>query len=107
MTFTYFIIYSMAIWRIASLLVREAGPWNIFITFREWSGIRHDDGGFPMLVPDNVLAQALSCIWCSSLWVAFFFTIFMYFLPLLSLQMATIFAFSTAAILIDQMIGIK
>lgn len=105
MTFTQFIVYSLAVWRIASLLVRESGPFGMFKTFREWAGIRHDDAGFPAIVPDNFLAQALNCVWCSSIWVAFFFTIFMLFLPVLSLQIATIFALSTMAILIDNHLG--
>lgn len=107
MTFTQFIIYGLAIFRIASLLTKEPGPFFVFKKFREWSGIRHDGSGIVTIIPDNVLAQALACIWCASLWVAFAFTIFLLFAPVVSLQIATIFALSTIAILVDTYIGKK
>lgn len=101
MTLTQFIVYSLAIWRIANLFVNEAGPFFVFKAIREWAGIVHDDAGNPFLVPDNFTAQALSCVWCMSLWVGFFFTIFLLTLPNIAFYVATTFAFSTLAILID------
>lgn len=101
LTLTQFIVYSFAIWRISNLFVNEGGPWLVFKSIREWSGIQHDDGGQPFLIPDNITAQALSCVWCMSLWIGFFFTIFLLIFPVISYYVAVTFAFSTLAILID------
>lgn len=101
MTFTQLIVYGLAVWRISSLFVHEEGPYKIFRTTREWSGIRHDETGKPWMIPDNLAAQALSCVWCASLYVALFFTAFYIALPTIALTVATIFAFSAIAIVIE------
>lgn len=107
MTLTQFIVYSLAIWRISNLFVHETGPFFVFKEIREWAGIQHGDGGKPFLIPDNFTAQALSCVWCMSLWTGIFFTIFLLIFPVISFYVATTFAFSTLAILIDTYIKAK
>ena len=98
-------IFGLAVWRIASLFVHENGPFDIFRKVREWVGIQHDENGNPWIVPDKFAAQLLSCVWCASLWISLFFFIFFMLLPDLSLKIATIFSFSTIAILIETYIG--
>ena len=100
-----FAILCMAAWRIASLLVREQGPWRMFVWIRERAGIQHDDKGTPWLIPDNVLAGILSCTWCASVWIGMFWVGFFLISPLLATKIATIFAISTGAILIDKWTG--
>lgn len=107
MTLTHFIVYSLAVWRISSLFVNEAGPLGLFKEIRQWAGIWHDDGGIPTIIPDNFLAQVLSCVWCASLYVGLFFAVFAFLAPTLSLQISTIFAFSAFSILVDTYIGKK
>lgn len=105
MNITNIIIYGLAIWRISSLLVNESGPAMIFLRIREWVGITHDDSGGRVIVPETFLAQSLDCVWCCSIWVAFFFTLFWSFSPVLSLKVAVIFCLSAVAIVIDLIVS--
>ena len=53
-------LYSLATWRIGSLIIEEAGPFNILLRFRA-------------LVRDHApagLAGLILCIWCASPWIA-------------------------------------
>lgn len=99
------IIYGFAVWRISSLFVREDGPTYIFRHLREKIGITHDEQGVPVIIPDTFLAGVFSCVWCFSIWVAFFWTIFWLMLPEWSLKIAVPFAMSGVAILIDRWVN--
>lgn len=105
MELTTFLLFSFATWRLASLLVREKGPWDMFVWIRERTGIRHDENKTPYLIPDNVLAGILSCTWCASMWAGMFWVGFFLIVPPLATKIATIFAISTGAILIDKWMG--
>ncbi len=59
------VLAAFAGWRIASLLVAESGPFDIFVRVRGWAGIRE---GEPYT--DNTLRGALSCVWCASMYTA-------------------------------------
>lgn len=48
------IVLGLASWRLASLLVQEAGPWDVLARLRAV----------------NDLGGALSCLWCASVWTA-------------------------------------
>lgn len=96
MELKYLLIYGMAVWRISSLLTGESGPRGVFERLRQWAGIEHEG-----MEPDNILGGILSCVWCASVWVAFFFTIFWLISPEWSLKVAIALSFSTLAILID------
>ena len=97
-----FVIYSLAVWRIARLMVSERGPFDIFLKLRELTGIRHDQDGNPVLIPDKFFPQIFSCLWCSSIWVSAFWVLVITLLPASSLKLAMIFAFSAGAILIEK-----
>lgn len=105
MDLTTFLLLSLAAWRIASLLVRETGPFNIFVWVRERVGIGHDEHGVPYMVPDNVFAGVLSCVFCASVWVAGGWLLFWLIVPGVAIKIATVFAISTGAILIDRWLG--
>jgi len=75
MTTLEFIVYCLATWRISSLLVNEAGPFGVFVKIRGVFGIKHKDG-IPYEYPETFFAQLLSCVWCTSIWVAIFVTLF-------------------------------
>jgi hypothetical protein len=102
-TLAEILIYCLAVWRVASLFVQESGPAFVFKRIREWAGIVHD-GEEVAIIPDTFFAQVLSCVWCSSIWIAFFWTIFWLFSPEWSLKLAVPFAFSTGAIWLDSQI---
>lgn len=105
MTFLEFVLLSLAAWRLASMLVREKGPFNMFVWIRERVGIGHDKDGIPYMIPDNVLAGILSCVWCCSMWTGFFWFVAYLVAPLLVIKIATVFAISTGAILVDRFLG--
>lgn len=101
LTLTEILVHGLAVWRVASLFVNEAGPFSIFLKIREYFGIKHYDNGLVAVIPDTFFAQLLSCVWCASLWVGIFFTLFYLYDPNLSLKIAMVFSFSTIAILIE------
>lgn len=60
---TAVLVIGLAAWRTASLLVNEDGPWSVFQRIRQWCGV-YRTGEL------NVVAMALLCVWCTSIWTA-------------------------------------
>lgn len=58
-----FILSVLAVWRVAHLLAREDGPWDLFYRLRRRLG-------------QGVLGALLDCFQCLSLWVAVPFAFF-------------------------------
>lgn len=56
------IFISLAAWRIASLLVREDGPFDIFEKIRR----RFQPYGDPL----EGIGKMLACVWCTAVWTA-------------------------------------
>jgi hypothetical protein len=100
MTISEFLIFGLATWRLASLLVNEAGPFDMFIRLRERVGIQHQDG-VAYLIPDGFLPGVLSCVWCSSVWCAALFVLAWLILPTVALPVALVFAFSAVAVIVE------
>lgn len=63
-----FLINGLATWRASSLLVNEMGPYYVFRRMREAAGFAYYPDGDVLRRPDN---HVLSCVWCTSLWLAF------------------------------------
>lgn len=63
----------LATWRLSSLLTRpsDSGPYEIFARVRDLTGIKYDEHGRCIHHPANPLC----CIWCTSIWIAFFVAI--------------------------------
>lgn len=61
------LILGLATWRLTSLIVSEAGPWDLMAKFRHRIGIRYDDLSQPY--GTNVIASAMTCVWCFSVWI--------------------------------------
>lgn len=66
-----FILIGMATWRLSSMLVNEAGPFDMFQTLRDKLGV------YPVKVGDTVQCQSkhaiwgmFCCVWCMSVWVS-------------------------------------
>jgi len=57
MTFTWFLLGALCVWRLTHLLVAEDGPWRVFARLRESVG-----AGF--------WGDLLGCFYCLSLWIA-------------------------------------
>lgn len=69
MTLVDLLVHSLATWRVSNMLVSERGPFDVFIWVRSQTGILHyDDGSIAQVNPTN----PLSCLWCTSVWVALF-----------------------------------
>ena len=62
-----FLIVSLAIWRLTSLLVNEDGPFAIFEKLRHVIGVRWDDNSEQH--GTNVIAEGFVCVWCASVWL--------------------------------------
>jgi len=101
---TEFLIFGLATWRITSLFVNEDGPWFMFRKLRELAGISHDEFGRPSTFPERLLPGLLSCVWCCSIWVGLFWAVFYLLSPLPAITIATVFALSTVAIVIEQIL---
>ncbi len=81
-------------WRLTSLCVNEAGPFDMFEKFREVIGIELDE--FSLVVGSNMFAQAFTCFWCASIWVGLLVAIIHRDNPLKAL------AYSAGAICIER-----
>lgn len=57
------ILIGAAGWRIASLLVDEDGPFDIFV---------HVRASFQPEGPQTGIGKMLTCIWCTGLWTTLF-----------------------------------
>ena len=101
MTPLEFIAYCLATWRISSLLVDEAGPFDVFVKIREVFGIKHKDR-IPYEYPETFFAQLLSCVWCVSIWIGLFMTLAWLWVPEILFLVALPFALSAGAVLIKK-----
>ena len=90
----------LATWRLASLLVNEAGPGGVFLRLREWLGIEHDATGRPNIWAGDGLPALFSCVWCMSVWMAGLAYLIWWLSPIL----AYILAVSAVAILAQESI---
>jgi hypothetical protein len=68
-----FLIYALATWRIANMLVAEDGPSHLIFRLRHRLGVRcldrecRDRYADP---PDGFLPSLFLCVWCMGVWVA-------------------------------------
>lgn len=90
MSLPVFLVFVLATWRVASLLVCEDGPSDIF------KNLRASVCNVPLL------RDLLGCVWCCSLWVAAVWAAGWYILPIWSFCLASVFALSAGAVIIQQ-----
>lgn len=89
-------------WRLTSIIVNEDGPFFIFARFRHWIGIRSTETNVKF--GTNVIAEGLSCIWCSSVWFGFLSLLFYTWNPSITLIVYTGLTLSTLAIMIEEVL---
>ena len=94
------ILIALATWRVSSLLVFEEGPFMLLVKLRSLVGVYYDE--FSEVQGKNVVARALTCVWCTSIWVALGFSVLHYFG--LAYWVALPFALSAAAIIIERIV---
>lgn len=61
------LLMASATWRLTHMLMYEAGPWHVVERLRAATGVRHDDDGSVLAVPDG---NVFECFLCLSVWVA-------------------------------------
>jgi hypothetical protein len=92
-----FLIIGLATWRVTSLFVHEAGPWDVFVRVRDLMGFEHDEGHV-IGTPQGFWGGLFSCVWCLSMWVAPVIGILFLIAPVI----VFVIALSSLAILIDK-----
>ena len=95
-----FIVISLAVWRISSLLVEEDGPYQIFGKLRHRVGIRYNAQSEK--VATNELAELFTCVWCMSIWIGLAFGVLTWFLPAVAFWISVPLAFSAVAIAVNR-----
>jgi len=98
------ILYGLATWRLTSLLIREEGPFELFVMIRKALGILHDDSKAPIGYPNTFAGKLFECSWCLSVWIAGGLTLAYIFLPSLAMYFVFWLSLSTLTILIDEVI---
>lgn len=100
-TFFNWFIVALAVWRITSLLVDESGPSDILVRFRRLVGVRKrttEQG--TQRYGTNWVASGLTCVWCTSVWVAFILWPLFFFFPSETLWVCLPFSWSAIAVFI-------
>jgi hypothetical protein len=99
------LIIALATWRLASLLVNEDGPYEIFARLRYRVGLRSvpifdPDTGVPSItvLASNTWAKGLTCVWCTSIWCS----ILLYGVSLIAWPVVYVLAVSAVAILVHE-----
>lgn len=98
------LLFGFATWRLATMIVREDGPFKMFYHLREAAGITHDADRHVFAVPDRFLPGLLSCVWCSSVWIGANWVVLWLLVPKIAVPLAAIFALSALAIGYDRLI---
>lgn len=62
------LLTALAAWRLARLLVREDGPFDVLTRVRYAAGV--PQVGWPWSPPRPFLSGVLACEWCASVWTA-------------------------------------
>lgn len=67
------LLLALAVWRVTSLLVQEDGPYDVFAKLRRFIGVYYDE--YSVKRGKNVVASAMTCVWCFSVWIALLFVL--------------------------------
>jgi hypothetical protein len=94
------VILGLATWRISSLLVNEDGPWDLLGRLRDTLGVSYDELSRP--VGENVIARALTCVWCVSPYLALAFYLAYQLIPGPTMVLGWILAISSIAIIVEE-----
>ena len=85
------ILFSLAVWRLSSLLVHEDGPFAIFRRFREELERRGSE----------LFWALLQCVWCTSVWVGTGLILFWMVAPTVARPFAIVMSASAVSIIIQ------
>ena len=88
-------VYSLATWRLASLLCCEDGPADIFKRLRSF------------VAPSPLWSGLLGCVWCCSVWVGAGWAAVDAVAPAIALRVAVMFAFSAVAVIVQRWMEVQ
>jgi hypothetical protein len=75
-----FILASLMVWRVSSLIAREDGPMDIFSRFKAWIyRLSYPGNGHVPTKMNKILDsfyRGLNCMWCNSVWFSAIASIF-------------------------------
>ena len=104
------IIASISSWRIASLLQKENGPFDIFLKFRNFIGITNVEDlpiNEQLLYPNEeyisngtFFAEMISCIMCLSVWIGGLISLYLGFTKMIEKSWIPLFTLAISAITI-------
>lgn len=104
-SFVWFVILSLATWRLTSLISSERGPYAILERLRYVLGTRQDAQGE---YGESEISRGILCPWCSSVWWGTGFAVFAMIAglcpPILSIPYAL--GLSASAILIQELLEV-
>lgn len=113
-----FVVLALATWRLGYMFVKEEGPLSVFKRIRRTFFAGEYDPEQPSfedfepedhtwwseleeLPKQGIIGGILSCIYCMSVWIGFFFTALMLMWPAGSVVVALPFALSAVAVMIE------
>lgn len=97
----HLLIDCLAAWRLAFMLVREAGPGNVFAELRRHLGVETvNEHGVTVCNEKDGAFGMFCCVFCMSVWCA----VLMRFLRTGKIQPVFSLAVSAGALLVDRMI---
>jgi hypothetical protein len=99
-----FIVLSLAVWRLSSLLVHEDGPFDIFLRFRHLTGVGYDE--WSNVFGSNEVSRVLTCLWCTSVWVGIALAVLYYLFREPVVWVASPFALSAGAVIVERVAGV-
>ena len=88
MTNLDFVIYSLAVWRLSSLLCHEDGPKAVFRRMREFCETK----GFELFF------QLFQCVWCTSIWVGMGLLLLLELAPQIAFWLSLVLSWSAVSI---------
>jgi hypothetical protein len=88
------LLYSLATWRISSLLVCEDGPADVFKRLRA------------AVCRSPFFSGLLSCVWCCSVWVGLVFALLGLDAPLV-VRIAAGLSFSTVSVILQRWMEVQ
>lgn len=95
------LILGLATWRVTKFVVDEGGPWDIFAKIRHAVGVRYPEDPREEPFGTNVIARALICPWCTSVWVGIAWTVAALVNHDTAVIVAVPFTLSALAIIVD------
>lgn len=100
------LILGLAVWRLASLLSAERGPYAMFERIREWCGVRYTVvEGVETADSDKEIGKLILCPWCSSVWLGAIASILYLWKGQVVVWVALPLALSALAIIVNEIVN--